>query len=248
MIKEALEYFANLKKDPIITIDEKKYNVRLDNALIPIEKVQQIGINKTEEINTHTLTSIIDYLKLNPDELDLKKMYIHINNYNFIELSSTITGDYREKEKYIIAKSLVPEKKLNQFLDIESFLIMLNSGFIMNEDLENIIRIVSKVIDNKIVNYEDDGISQKVNIKSGIELIQEEKLPRLNQLKPFRTFIEVDQPESYFLLRAKKELNELNYALYEADGGAWKNKAIENIKEYLNISLSQNKINIPILA
>lgn len=248
MIKEALEYLFNLSKEPWIERDGKTYNVKLDNTLIPIEEVNKVRLNRVPIIETHTLTSIIDYLSLNPDKLDLSKVYIQVMDHHEVALFSTLTGDYREKEWYIYAKCLIPEIPLNRFLDIETFLIMLNSSFMMTADLENIIKIVSKVVDNKLVNYEDDGISQKVNIKSGIELIQETKLPILNSLKPYRTFVEIDQPASEFLLRARKGSDELQYALYEADGGAWKNKAILYIKDFLIRELSGLEISIPILA
>lgn len=42
--------------------------------------------------------------------------------------------------------------------------------------------------------------------------------------------ISVDQPESNFTLRVN---GEACVALFEADGGAWKNEAVENIKQYL---------------
>jgi hypothetical protein len=248
MIKEALEYLFNLEKEPWVELDDKMYNVKLDNTLIPIEEVNKIKLQRVPVMETHTLTSIIDYLKLNPDNLDLKKMYIHILNHAEVFLTSIITGDYREKEVYIHAKCLVPDILLNRFLDIETFLIMLNSNFLPTNDLRNIIEIVSKVVDNKVINFEDDGISQKVNIKSGIELVREEKLPVLNTLKPYRTFVEVDQPYGDFLLRARKGSEELQYALYEADGGVWRNKAILIIKDYLERSLEELEISIPILA
>ena len=46
------------------------------------------------------------------------------------------------------------------------------------------------------------------------------------KLRPYRTFKEIDQPESQFLLR----LNENgNIGLFEADGGMWKLEAKKSI-------------------
>lgn len=56
------------------------------------------------------------------------------------------------------------------------------------------------------------------------------------QLKPYRTFIEIDQPESEFLLRLH---DGMKVALYEADGGAWKLQARTNIAEYLKTELRE---------
>lgn len=54
-------------------------------------------------------------------------------------------------------------------------------------------------------------------------------LPPIIKLAPYRTFIEVEQPEGEFLLRLQKGPSA---ALFEADGGAWKIQARKNIKEY----------------
>lgn len=51
-----------------------------------------------------------------------------------------------------------------------------------------------------------------------------------DKLQPYRTFLEVEQPASDFLLRLDKEGRP---ALYEADGGAWKLEAKRNIAAYL---------------
>ena len=52
--------------------------------------------------------------------------------------------------------------------------------------------------------------------------------PRV-QLRPFRTFLEVEQPESEFLLRVDADKG---IGLFEADGGVWKLEAKRNIADY----------------
>ena len=54
-------------------------------------------------------------------------------------------------------------------------------------------------------------------------------------LRPFRTFQEVEQPESEFLLRMDEEGN---IGLFEADGGMWKLTARQTIKAFLEANLS----------
>lgn len=51
----------------------------------------------------------------------------------------------------------------------------------------------------------------------------------------YRTFLEVEQPESQFLLR----LNEKGeVGLFEADGGMWKLAAKKNVSTYLENALA----------
>lgn len=63
-------------------------------------------------------------------------------------------------------------------------------------------------------------------------------VPSPVRLKPYRTFTEVDQPESNFVFRMKEDKYEgVQCALFEADGGAWKLHAMESIQEYLEEQL-----------
>ena len=59
--------------------------------------------------------------------------------------------------------------------------------------------------------------------------------PRLT-LMPFRTFREVPQPESEFILRLD---DKGRIGLFEADGGMWKIEAKLNIEHYLNDKLKE---------
>lgn len=92
--------------------------------------------------------------------------------------------------------------------------------------------------DDTSVTQEDDGITQRVTAKSGISLSKTVKVPNPVRLMPYRTFTEVAQPESAFVFRMRKDGSSISAALFEADGNAWKNEAILNIKEFFKSSLS----------
>ena len=80
----------------------------------------------------------------------------------------------------------------------------------------------------------DNGISQVTTIKTGVSTLAHAKAPNPVTLKPYRTFLEVDQPESKFVFR----INDTpGCALFEADGGIWRAAAKENIAEYLHNNL-----------
>jgi hypothetical protein len=95
------------------------------------------------------------------------------------------------------------------------------------------------------VTTQDDGVSQTATVKAGVTLVDTAKVPNPVPLKPYRTFIEVNQPESSFVLRLKQGYreNELpSIALFEADGGAWRLEAIQSIAQYLRTALPELKI------
>jgi hypothetical protein len=91
---------------------------------------------------------------------------------------------------------------------------------------------------------EDDGISQQVNLRRGISgAVKEQKTaPSIIQLKPIRTFAEIDQPASEFLFRLKSFGNNTppSCALIEADCGVWRNAAMLNIKAWLKENIAKD--------
>ena len=239
MIKEALKFLLDLKRPENIRIGEKDFST-ID--IYPIKEAVCSGVK------VKNLDSLIKYLKDDPDNYSEKMKIVNIISSTEVIVESSIFGAFKQRETYIIAdySDLLPHINLDSYLSIEEFIIMLKSRFQKTEDLTSIIKIVGNISDENVTNYNDDGVTQKVTTKTGIARVGEVPLPPKITLKPFRTFIEVEQPESEFLLRGKKGYGGIEFALFEADGGAWKKKAIENISKYLEDNLQDIK-NITIL-
>ena len=121
---------------------------------------------------------------------------------------------------------------------------MLQSAFVDDEDKAKLLKYTALITDDTVKNFGDDGISQKVTVKTGVASVSDAVVPNPVTLAPFRTFPEVIQPESKFIFRMKEGPSA---ALFEADGGAWRNKAILNIKAYLEKELEHNH-NVEIIA
>lgn len=238
MLKEFLEKLLELKRPETIKVDDRDY------ATIDINPIREAECSPIEVYN---LDSLIKYLKDDPDNRKNDKKIINIANPTTVEVKSSLFGKFKQREQYIVADyyDLLPNIGFGKYLSIEEFIITLKSKFIMNEDLENVIKVVGNITDENVTNYNDDGVTQQVTAKTGIARVAEVALPPKIKLKPFRTFIEVEQPESEFLLRAKKGYEGITFALFEADGGAWKKQAINNITTYLSENLKDiNNITI----
>ncbi len=95
--------------------------------------------------------------------------------------------------------------------------------------------------------YGDDGVTQKATIKQGIASKTEAIVPNPVKLRPYRTFIEVEQPVSEFIFRMKDNQG-IHCALFEADGGAWKNAAMKNVKDYLESALADYKDQFTVIS
>lgn len=83
-------------------------------------------------------------------------------------------------------------------------------------------------------------MTQKASVKTGIASKSDAIVPNPVVLRPFRTFVEVEQPKSDFIFRMKQDKYDgITCAIFEADGGAWKNAAMANIKAYLEFELAE---------
>ena len=95
--------------------------------------------------------------------------------------------------------------------------------------------LLSRITDEKSVSSKDNGVTQVVEARQGVALnAMVEIRPRV-LLRPFRSFLEVEQPESEFLLRVDADKG---IGFFEADGGVWKLEAKRNIADYFARNLA----------
>lgn len=227
MIKAALEYIVGLNKAEIQEINGSKYS---DKKLNRVDEEL-----RASQINLFTLNSLVDYIKSDTDKIK-GKLLVHVVSPSEVELISELDGD-RKRETLAYVTASLPRIRLNEFIDQESFIIMMQSMFVPNEDKDIVMQVAGGVIENTVAEYGDDGISQKATIRQGIANNTDVVVPNPVELIPFRTFQEVQQVESNFVFRMRSERG-ITCALYDADGGAWKIDAVMRIKEYLQTELS----------
>lgn len=228
-IKEALEYIVGLRKPEIVNVGGENYSDK---------ELRRVSFNpKAKIIGMTTLTSLVDYIKANIDTMD-GKMIIHVQSPTKVSLYSQLDED-RLREYMVEVNASVPEFRYGSYYDHESFLIALQSKFLNNPDRELLLKFAGTVEDKSVASYGDDGVTQKATIKTGVASKSDAIVPNPVKLIPYRTFIEVEQPESAFVFRMSQDgSGGVKCAIFEADGGAWKNEAMKNVKEYLQSELS----------
>jgi hypothetical protein len=222
MLKEVFKYVVDLAKPEILEIGGQTYS---DKSL------NRISYNpKATEINMTTLSSLVDYIRSGIDTMQ-GKMVVHVKSPTYVSMYSALDHE-RKRENMVEVNVKLPEFAFDRFIDHESFCIALQSKFIPTEDRALLLKFAGTVEAGTVAEYGDDGITQKATIKTGIAAKSDAIVPSPVKLKPFRTFVEVDQPWSQFIFRMQGDRN-IQCALFEADGGAWKLEAMESIKEYL---------------
>lgn len=232
MIKKALEYIVGLGEAKVQEIGGQMYS---DKAL------ERVNFNpRADAVRMSTLTSLVDYIKANIDTMS-EKMIIHVVSPTKVRLYSSLDKE-REREYIVDIVANLPSIDFDRFIDHESFCIGLQSKFVQDPetDVAMVLKFAGTVEDGTVAQYGDDGVTQKATIKTGIASKADAKVPNPVRLRPYRTFHEVEQPASDFIFRMKSERG-ISCALFEADGGAWENAAMANIKHYLEYELADVK-------
>ena len=228
MIKEALVYIVGLKTPVITEIDGNTYSDK------PLNRISYVPYAKT--IGMKTLTSLVEYIKANIDSMS-EKMIVHVISPTEVHLYSSLDAD-RKREYLVEVNAELPDFRFGSFIDHENFVIALQSKFVPNEDRDLVLKFAGTVEDGTVAEYGDDGGTQKATIKTGVASKADAVVPNPVNLIPYRTFLEVQQPASDFIFRMKSSCG-VQCAIFEADGGAWKNEAMSRIKNYLALELSE---------
>lgn len=233
--KEALQYLVGLGETKILDIEGKKFTTK---------QVHRVTDPIPAPLKVTTLTALVDYIKSEFDPKYGEQLLIHVISPDRVILHSELRED-KERESYLEVKALLPDNiYFDDFRSTESFNIMLQSGFVKNNDRELLLKVTGNVKEDAIKQVGDDGVSQSATIKTGVASVNEVVVPNPVILAPFRTFPEIEQPESKFIFRMQSGPRA---ALFEADGGAWRNLAMSRIKEFLQNELT-GKNNIKIIS
>lgn len=244
MTKEAIKYLMEqgiTPEDRLVNLDDNRW-MNIDNNGEATEIFPRAFIAKSA-IQLNTLTGLVNYIKANVERENMH-LILHIQDERNIQLMGTLECD-GSREVLATASAIVPRFEFGQFYDMENFNIALQSKFVdlintidvgidNDDDRAILLKVVGNVQEENVKNTGDNGYSQAITIKQGVNSV-DALVPNPVELAPYRTFLEVEQPVSQFVFRMK---DGPRAAIFEADGGAWRNQAIVNIREYLKEQLS----------
>lgn len=204
----------------VIEVGERRFSTKQLTEIKPVK-------NTAGQLRFSDLSPIVEIVKRELDRFDCP-LYINIESESCVKVVSSLDN---EKDREIPYCALAEGSRFNfgRAYDYENFVIALRSLFVQTEETATLLQLLKKVASVESVEVEDDGITQQVVAKQGAQLAANVKVSPIYKLAPFRTFIEVDQPESEFLFRVS---DRTAFALYEADGGAWKIGAKANIRAF----------------
>lgn len=198
MIAEALKYLKEQFSPMVQMLGDKPFS----NAIFTEIKPAPAPLHGQFDVTT--LAALRDLINSDVEQLKASTLpLIHIVNHLEVRLLTGVSDEHGRRRTF--AKATPPQIKgftFDTWYPLESFRVGIQAHFASTPDRDYLLGIASKVTDGEIVVSEDDGVSQQVEMKAGLALKGSEKLRARVMLAPFRTFAEVDQPQSEFIFRA----------------------------------------------
>lgn len=231
MIEKAINKILSLSGTKAEEINGRSYT-NGPNGILSLEPP------KAETLTINTLTGIEDYAP------DTKKQMIHVVDHKRVELLDADFADaWLTRSIYLKAVHESPVFRFGQRMDVESFIIAIQAMFVQDENTAAILKIVGNIKDEAVNQFNDDGVTQSVTARAGISRVDIVPVPNPVTLRPYRTFMEVEQPASTFVFRMQSGKGQPpSCALFEADGRMWSLTAIQSIKAWLSEHITGVKI------
>lgn len=229
MLKELAQYISGLaieaQKTEVMDICGETY---VNGKRLMPDYVQQMSLNN--------LDATIDFLHATCRDGEFDYPLIVSCTHKNIEVYSSL--DRYNKRNYVLeVRPVTPSIQFDRYMDLEEFIIQLQTCFVDTVNKQKLIELVSSFVESEKLEVADNGISQTIVVEKGaaIKSKSEVEVNPFVRLAAYRTYVEVEQPETIYLLRVQRG-NRI--ALYEADGGKWKLDAQKNVSEYLREGLS----------
>lgn len=195
-----------------------------------------------------SLLALVDYVRENHDGLDRDKLVVHVANPRTVQLLGALTGEKRQRFVYAqVTCTDVGAEFLGKYHGQESFIIGMQVRFTPTQTRADIMKLVSSLKDEQTMEFAEDGVTQRVSAAKGVVIQKMVDVPNPATLAPYRTFREVEQPTSPFILRVKKgdqPGQPPGIALFEADAGTWQLEAMKRVADWL---AAQN-LDLPVLS
>lgn len=229
---EKIESMAEAK---VLEVDNLKYS---SQNLFPLTRPL------APRLELSTLAGVAAYLQHNDDGVSALQTMLVVHGEDSVSLIGPLMDPERQRDLFVMATAERPALNLGTFLPREEFHVKLMSMFVQTEQRDMLLRYVANIVQKAEVETADDGISQRVTAKTGIARVGKIDLPNPISLRPYRTFPEVEQPESSFIFRIKQthDGTDTAMALFEADGGMWKLEAAANIKKWLEDHIEDARV------
>lgn len=142
------------------------------------------------------------------------------------------------------------EFPFESWMQQDDFMTMAQACFVDTKEMRNVLKVIGTLKAGLVTTYEDDGTTQQVATAAGVERAVNAEVPNPVVLNPYRTFLEIDQPESQFVLRLRDagEGKKPLMGLYEVVDGEWMRTAMVDLASEIDARFKEAGITVPIFV
>lgn len=224
MLKAAIEKIESMAQEKVVNLDGHWY-------LVSDEGAREIHNDVFFE-DTLRLNSLDAMVKMIQHEgREDAPIFLKIPTHARVEafLSPCEALRFTRVIPFVADATDVPGWESEVKLSFEKAAVALQTRFQNSEDRAYTLQLLSQITTGAKVTYNDIGVATTIVSQRGVSLQTNATIRPLVQLRPYRTFQEIDQPLGLFLIR----IDEHGISFVEADGGMWKLEARKTIKAYL---------------
>lgn len=187
-------------------------------------------------LKTSTLKGLVDAIQ---NESVTSPHFISVVGPTEVRAWGTVEGEWLDRQLYARADAAPSAFVFDNWYSLEDATVAIQVHFDATPERDELLRTLSNLSSGTLRSSVDDGISQTVSVRAGITLQGEKTIVNPITLRPYRTFSDVIQPESPFIVRLRSNEKDLpKVAIFEADGGLWERRAMENIHYFLSTRLA----------
>lgn len=202
-----------------------------------MEHVLPDDLPEPSSVTVFSLNGLVDMIRADVDGMFAEGQPMHIvrvTDETTVEVLSPALGIHKVRHRRILCQAPVPRIRFGQYLETEDFQVMMQTCFEKSDARDMVMTLAGSVSREQSMRKSDDGMTQTVQVQTGVVTVGDVSLKNPVPLTPLRTFYEVEQVTSPFILRFDENAKA---ALYEGDGGAWRLKAVSAVADWLRRNL-----------
>lgn len=203
---------------------------------------REVEPRTVERLKVHSLQAVCDFV----NQQGLSDRFVVIDSPMSVSVVSCDVDVPPLRNVWLQSTIELPKADVVAVIaDADSFVRTLLCLFVRTEALDLIMSLVSKVTMSTIRTDESDGVSQKVVVQESVALKAEKTVDPIHHLRPYRTFPDIEQPESPYVFRiSKTDEGELHFFLQTTSSIVWRLDAVASIKRFLEDGIKVDGVSV----
>jgi hypothetical protein len=150
MLKEFVDRIVELAHGRDIEIEE-------DHRVFTTKPVYPVEPPEPTTLRISTLQGVVDWLE-SEGKAQKKALMVHVNSPRHVSVCTWLDEAHREREHLIGAEAKPCGFEFHRMMEIEKFIIEVQTSFVDTDAKKNLIGFVSGIAKNEIRTAQDDGI------------------------------------------------------------------------------------------